>query len=92
MHGARKRMIDRREAAREGRRWHAFYRGGRARKAGRGTNPHPPGSELARCWDAGWQYADAERADTRRAEPPVCQFGPGGDFARPWPREDDPWD
>jgi len=55
---ARRRMIDARRAAREGKRFHAFYRGCSDARAGRGANPYPPGSEEAVCWGNGWTYAE----------------------------------
>jgi hypothetical protein len=58
---ARRRLIDARRAAREGRRYHAFYRGAKDCRAGRPANPYRAGSEEAHCWDAGWKYAEAEQ-------------------------------
>ena len=76
----RRRVIDRTAARREGRRWHAFYQGFQARRANRPRNPHRPGSALHDCWEAGWSFADEPKPS-----PPVCRFGPGGDFVRDWP-------
>jgi len=85
MRRLKRRLIERSRAAREGRRVYAFYRGFRDRRAGRTANPYKPGSEEARCWDAGWQYADSEQRES--SPPPVCRFGPGGDYVRDWPEE-----
>jgi len=75
------------DVGREGRRWYTFYRGYQARRRGIDANPHPVGSEEHACWEAGWKYAEIDSD----AEPPVCRFGPGGDFVRDWPdREDRP--
>ena len=57
----RRRMIDARKAAREGRRYHAFYVGCRDARAGRKTNPYPSGSEDALCWANGRKYAEEQR-------------------------------
>jgi len=73
-------MIDRAKAGREGRRWHAFYQGYRARRANRPGNPHRAGTDAHACWEAGWKFA--EEPEVR---PPVCRFGPGGDYVRDWP-------
>ena len=54
-------MIDARKAAREGRRYHAFYVGCRDARAGRKTNPYPSGSEDALCWANGRKYAEEQR-------------------------------
>jgi len=54
-------LIDRSLAAQEGRRFSAFYRGFHDRKACRRDNPFPMGSEEARCWEAGWQFAGPEK-------------------------------
>ena len=56
-------MIDAREAAKEGRRVHAFYLGYQAHARGDASNPFPAGSERARCWENGWKYAAAEAGD-----------------------------
>ena len=82
-HGVRKRMIDRTQAAREGRRFYAFYRGHRDCRAGRRANPFPPGSEQAQCWDAGWKFAESQMLEA--PQPPLCRFGPGGEFIQEWP-------
>jgi len=55
---ARRRLIDARRAAREGKRFGAFYRGHRDAKAGRTVNPYPPGSEEAACYEGGRRYAE----------------------------------
>ncbi len=83
--GQRRRMIDRARASREGRRWHAFYQGCQARRAGRPGNPHPPGTEAHECWQAGWMYAEPDRIQA--VPPPACRFGPGGDYVRDRPEE-----
>ena len=54
---ARQRMIDARKAAREGKRFYAFYRGCHDARAGRATNPYPPDSGEAVWWTNGWKYA-----------------------------------
>ncbi len=54
----RKRLIQAQQAAREGRRWYAFYQGTRARKQNRPGNPYPSSSEMAANWEAGWKYAE----------------------------------
>ena len=54
---ARGRMIDRQKAAREGKRFHAFYRGCRDTRAGR-SNPFSAGSEEATCWENGRKYEE----------------------------------
>lgn len=83
MDGCRRRMIDRSQVAREGRRFHAFYRGCRDAQAGCPQNPFPPGSEAARLWQSGQEYAQSEELDS--APPGVCRLGPGGDYVRDWP-------
>jgi len=85
MNRLRKRLVEKHRAAREGRRFGAFYRGAAARKAGKPGNPFPPGSDEARCWEAGWQFAEPDEQTGIEAVPPVCRFGPGGDFVRDWP-------
>ena len=82
-----KRMIEKRLAAREGRRFHAFYRGAGDFRAGRLGNPFQSGSEDARCWEAGFKYAESESQDRIEAVPPICRFGPGGDFVHDWPED-----
>jgi hypothetical protein len=62
---------------------HAFYLGFRDARAGISVNPYAPGSERARCWEAGRQYAASQECD--QTPPPVCRFGPGGDYLRDWP-------
>lgn len=79
-----KRVIDRRLAAREGKRFSAFYRGASDCRTGRPGNPFPPGSEESGCWEDGWQYAESEK---RKSVTPLCRFGPGGEFMNDWPRE-----
>ena len=75
----RKRLIERSRAAKEGRRFHAFYRGVRDADLGRHENPFPAGSEQDRCWQAGQNFAREE------GNPPPCRFGPGGSFTSDWP-------
>ena len=55
------RLIEARKAACEGKRFAAFYRGCKDRRAGKTANPFPPDSEEARCWQAGHKYAEGER-------------------------------
>ncbi len=55
---ARKRLIEKQRARREGRRFHAFYRGVSDRRAERSVNPFRPGSQEAQCWDAGRKYVE----------------------------------
>ena len=81
-----RRMIEKRQAAREGRRMYAFYRGCKDRRAGKTINPFAAGSKEARCWAAGSAYAEADTRD--RSSPPLCRFGPGGDFVGDWPEEE----
>ena len=61
MNARRRRIIDSRKAAREGRRFAAFYRGCKDRRAGRTVNPFAPGTVEAECWQAGQKYAEGER-------------------------------
>lgn len=68
------------DIGREGRRWYAFYRGYQARRSGTDGNPHKPGTDAHACWEAGWKYAEDEQRET--SPPPICRFGPGGDFVR----------
>ena len=58
---AKRRLIEARQAAREGKRFAAFYRGCKDRRAGRMVNPFAPRSEEAECWQAGQKYAEGER-------------------------------
>jgi hypothetical protein len=58
---ARRRLIDARRAAHEGRRYHAFYRGAKDCRAGRSANPYRAGSMEAGCWQAGYKYAKDEQ-------------------------------
>jgi len=51
-------MIDARQAAREGKRFFAFYRGVRDARLGRAVNPFPPGSAEALGWANGRKYAE----------------------------------
>ena len=75
-------MIRNRLAAREGRRFAAFYHGARASAKGLTQNPYPVGSEEANCWELGRKHTAGQEE-----EAPVCRFGPGGDFTRDWPGE-----
>ena len=79
----RKRLIESRQAAREGGRFIAFYKGACAAKEGQHQNPYPPDSEQARCWQAGQEYVKGKSSVPDL--PPVCRFGPGGDFVKDWP-------
>jgi len=54
----KRKMIDARTAAREGKRFAAFYHGCKDCRAGRTANPYAPGSEEARCWQAGVRYRE----------------------------------
>ena len=55
-----RRLVDARKAAKEGKRYHAFYRGCHDGRGGPAANPYPPGSEEATCWDNGRKYAEGE--------------------------------
>ncbi len=57
----RKRVIESRQAAKEGRRFHAFYCGVRDWRAGRRQNRFPPGSEQAQCWANGQKYMEDDK-------------------------------
>jgi hypothetical protein len=59
----RRHIVNLADIGREGRRYHAFYRGYQARRAGSSPNPHKPGSEVHECWQAGWEYACREEAE-----------------------------
>lgn len=80
----RKRLIESRQAGKVGRRYYAFYLGFKARRTSQPGNPYKAGSEDHTSWQAGWEYADPEQSKT---QPPLCQFGPGGDFVTDWPEE-----
>ena len=54
----RRRLIDRRRAAREGKRFGAFYRGYRDAKVGRTANPYPANSDDSVHWENGRRYAE----------------------------------
>jgi hypothetical protein len=56
----KRKMIDARKAAKEGKRMYAFYQGFKARRRGTGTNLFPRGSEDHKCWENGWKYAEAD--------------------------------
>jgi len=56
----RQRMIDRAKARREGRRYGAFYEGYRGYLDGVAFDDCPHRGELARAWQNGWKYAEAE--------------------------------
>ena len=58
---AKRRLIEARQAAREGKRFAAFYRGCKDRRAGKTANSYPPGTVEAQCWQAGHEYAEGER-------------------------------
>ena len=80
MNRPRQRIIDASKARREGKRYHSFYQGYHARRTSRPGNPFKPGSPEHESWEAGWKYAEAESQDRIEAVPPLCRFGPGGDF------------
>ena len=84
MNFAKRRMIKQQQAAKEGRRFHAFYLGYRAFKTGRAVNPFPAGSEQADCWGKGLEYARTLAQDPLAGQP-VVKLGPGGDHVRCWP-------
>lgn len=75
------------DVGRMGRRYCAFYHGYKAQRAGNHTNPHDADSEEHECWNAGYEFAGDDPAPPR--EPPVCRFGPGGDFVHDWPPNSD---
>ena len=56
--GVRRRMIDARRAAREGKRFYAFYRGVRDARLGRAVNPFPSGGDESLDWANGRKYAE----------------------------------
>jgi hypothetical protein len=56
-------MIEAREAAKAGRRFHAFYQGVKAGRSGRGANPFSPGTEEFACWENGWKFFTAGQED-----------------------------
>ena len=82
MNRPRQRIIDASKARREGKRYHSFYQGYHARRTSRAGNPFKPGSPEHESWEAGWNYAESESQDRIEAVPPLCRFGPGGDFVR----------
>ena len=51
-------MIDARRAAREGKRFYAFYRGVRDARLGRAVNPFPSGGDEALDWANGRKYVE----------------------------------
>ena len=59
--GRNRALIQRRQAAREGKRFAAFYRGCRDFRRGKKTNPYRPGSSEAHGWQAGFEYAEELR-------------------------------
>ena len=81
MNFAKRRMIRQQQAAKEGRRFHAFYLGYRAFRTGRIANPFPAGSEQADCWGKGCQYAK-DLAHDPLAGQPQAKPGPGGNHVR----------
>ena len=87
MNPPRQRIVDAGKARREGQRYRAFYQGYHARRANRPGNPFTRGSADYYSWEAGWKYAESESQDRIEAVPPLCRFGPGGDFVRDWPEE-----
>jgi hypothetical protein len=78
MNRNRQRIIDRGKARKEGRRMHAFYQGFKAFRKGLVGNPHPPGSELYACWNAGYEFAQDEQVPA--PEPHVCGLEADGKF------------
>lgn len=87
MNRPRQRIIDAGEARKEGRRYHAFYQGYHARRTSKPDNPFRPGSPDHESWEAGWKFAELESQERLEAVPPLCRFGPGGDYVRDWPEE-----
>ena len=59
--GRNRALIQRRQAAREGKRFAAFYRGCRDFRSGKKINPCASGSTEAQGWQAGFNYAEGER-------------------------------
>ena len=57
----KRRLIEARKAAREGKRFAAFYRGCKDSRAGQTVNPFASGSVEASCWQAGHEYGEGER-------------------------------
>ena len=62
MFARRKRLIEKREAGKVGRRYYAFYRGYQARRTSRPGNPFPSGSEDYTNWQSGWEFAAEEES------------------------------
>ena len=56
--GRRRALIQRRQSAREGKRFAAFYRGCRDYRAGKKVNPYAAGTTEAQGWQAGFEYAE----------------------------------
>lgn len=55
-------LKDQQAAQKEGRRWHAFYRGTRDHRDGKPESacPFPDGSDAATGWLAGFRYMEAD--------------------------------
>ena len=53
----RRRIIDRSEAGREGKRYYAFYQGYQAKRTSRPGNPYKSGTADHAHWESGWKYA-----------------------------------
>ena len=83
MNWLRRKIIDRRQAAKEGRRFHAFYLGYHAFRKGQAANPFAERSEDAENWSKGYQYAQ-DLAQDPLAGTPLVKLGPGGDYLRTW--------
>ena len=60
MDARRKRLIEKREAGKVGRRYYAFYLGFQARRTNRPGNPFTSGGEDYTNWESGWKYAAEE--------------------------------
>ena len=56
--GRNRALIQRRQAAREGKRFAAFYRGCRDCRTSKKSNPYAPGSTEAQGWQAGFAYTE----------------------------------
>ena len=60
MERRRQRLIESKQAAKVGRRYHAFYQGFQAQRNGSPENPHKAATEDHASWQAGWRYAEAK--------------------------------
>ena len=65
----RRRLIEKREAGKVGRRYYAFYRGYQARRTSRPGNPYKIGTNDHAAWDAGWKYEEMEESDHEPSSP-----------------------